>query len=303
MRLLGSALLLAAALIAAPAHAQERAILGFGRIFNNDLLGDGQDRWRTGSYTWSLVHGTGWTGQRPESFGALIDYRFHSEIIAPDRLNGTGSRSRLYAGIFSVGAHTHFRRGLLDYSLGGDLVITGPQTRIDDVQEWFHELISAPRVDQATNQVGDNTHLQGTAEVALPMRQTEALQFRPYAELQAGVENLVRVGGDIVFGEMMQDDLLLRDSVTGHIYRGTEGDVSGLAFVAGADMTWISDSLYLPESGRATLTEERMRYRAGVHWQPAPDLSFFYGMTYLSEEFDEQPEGQVLGSVKLNIYF
>ena len=39
------------------ALAQDRTILGYGRLFNNDLIGDGHDRWRTGSYHFSVVTG------------------------------------------------------------------------------------------------------------------------------------------------------------------------------------------------------------------------------------------------------
>ena len=43
--------------IAAQAQTPERQFLGWGRLFNNDFLGDGQDRWRTGSYTISVLKG------------------------------------------------------------------------------------------------------------------------------------------------------------------------------------------------------------------------------------------------------
>mgnify|MGYP006921787307 CR=1 FL=1 len=33
--------------------------LGFGHFLNNDLLGDGKDRWQTGSYTMSWLRGPG----------------------------------------------------------------------------------------------------------------------------------------------------------------------------------------------------------------------------------------------------
>jgi len=47
----------------------------------------------------------------------------------------------------------------------------------------------------------------------------------------------------------------------------------------------------------------RGRVRAGVHWHSAGDTSVFYGLTYLSPEFEDQPEGQVTGSLKLNFNF
>lgn len=306
MRVIAAILAVIAGVLTAPAEveAQERRTLGFGRQFNNDYFGDGEDRWRSGSYTWSLVRGADWTGERPAAPFAIVDYRFRTEIIAPRRLNGTGSRDRRYAGIFSVGAHTHFARGPLDYSLGADVVFVGPQTRIADAQEWFHDLVDAPRMGVEQWQIGNHTRLHGTAELAWPVHLAGGrVLARPFLEGQAGVESLLRVGGDVLFGEIVQDDLLIRDGPTGHLTRAVEGPESGFAYVLGADWTRIEDSLYLPEGGRATLTEERQRLRAGIHWQIAPGMSFFYGATWLSEEFDEQDEGQVLGSLKLNFNF
>ena len=40
-----------------------------------------------------------------------------------------------------------------------------------------------------------------------------------------------------------------------------------------------------------------------MFWQWADDVSFFYGATYLSEEFQGQGEGQVVGSLKVNFNF
>jgi hypothetical protein len=301
IRLAALAFALAAAASAAPA--QERVTLGFGRQFNNDLLGDGADRWRSGSYQWSIVRGREWTGARPGAPGEVIDYRMRSEIIAPEALNGAGSRSRLYAGIFSIGAHTHFARGPFDVSTGADLVFSGPQTGWAERQNRFHEMIDAPRVDQDGNEIENDTRLHGTVEVALPLRASDVLVLRPFLEAQGGTETLVRAGADIVLGAAMRNDLFLRDHVTGHLIRGIETGDSGFGWVTGMDWTRIEDSIYLPEGGRATLESGRLRARAGLHWQIGPEMSFFYGVTYLSEEYAEQPEGQTVGSAKLNLRF
>ena len=65
----------------------------------------------------------------------------------------------------------------------------------------------------------------------------------------------------------------------------------------------VDSSAFLPASEGVAPTEERYRARAGVQWQMAEDLSFFYGATYLSEEFEGQDGGQILGSLKLNFNF
>ena len=44
------------------AVAQHTRILGVGRLFGKDLLGDGHDRWRTGSNSLCVLTGQGWDG-------------------------------------------------------------------------------------------------------------------------------------------------------------------------------------------------------------------------------------------------
>jgi len=64
----------------------------------------------------------------------------------------------------------------------------------------------------------------------------------------------------------------------------------------------VFDSALLPENGLASRSEDRWGLRAGVHWQ-GQKASAFYGVTYLSPEFDQQPAGQLVGSLNLNLKF
>ena len=103
----------------------------------------------------------------------------------------------------------------------------------------------------------------------------------------------------MIIGQVAQDDLLLRDVVTGQLYRATEGDGVGLSYLLGVDGASVFDSNYLPADMGYTVSDTRTRARARVFWQMGEDVSFFYGVTYLSEEF----EGQFLGLLKLNFNF
>ncbi|KAA9008287.1 lipid A-modifier LpxR family protein [Histidinibacterium aquaticum] len=299
MRAIAAAMLL---LLAVGTPAQARETLGFGRLFTNDLIGDGYDRWRSGSYQWSLVRGPGWTGTRPPEAGRVMEYRFRSEIISPTRLNGEGSRSRLYVGLLAAGAHTHATAGAAEISLGADLVFLGPQTGWSALQAEVHERTDAPRVRQEGNEIENRTLPHGTAEVAWPIR-SGGVTFRPFVEAQAGTETILRTGADLLWGPVGEGNLLTRDHVTGHLIRAVEGPETGLALVLGGDIARVESSLYLPEDGTADLLPESTRLHGGVHWQVAPDVSFFYGATWLSEEFEGQEEGQVTGSLKLNVSF
>ena len=84
--------------------------------------------------------------------------------------------------------------------------------------------------------------------------------------------------------------------------RGTRMAAQGFAFVLGADIAKVESSIYLPTSAGYVLTDTRSRVRTGLHWQNGKRAAFF-GMTWLSEEFVAQPEGQVIGSAQISWRF
>ena len=290
--------LLCLLLPAAPVLAEGREAIGNGRIFNNDIFGDGHDRWRTGSYAFSHLRAPhDWRGE-PQDFGDVLEYRLRAEIIAPRR----GSRDRPYVGALSAGLHTHWGDGALSYALGADVVAIGPQTRLADFQRAYHRTFSLPR-PPVTDPLGDDVALSATASATYRLELEDGVTLRPFVEAQTGVEDVLRVGGDVLIGPVGQTDLMLRDVVTGQLYRGTQGGGSGVSYLLGADVAQVGDSLYLPPGEGPAPLDTRTRARAGVHWQPVPDITFFYGVTWLSEEYEGQPEGQVTGSLRLNFNF
>ena len=97
--------------------------------------------------------------------------------------------------------------------------------------------------------------------------------------------------------------MFVRDVITGQPIRAVEGAPNGIGVIVGGDWAYVDSSVFLPAERGVAATDERYRARAGLHWQMAEDLSFFYGATYLSEEFEGQDGGQVLGSLKLNFNF
>jgi hypothetical protein len=70
----------------------------------------------------------------------------------------------------------------------------------------------------------------------------------------------------------------------------------------GGDVAHVFDRALLPSGGTVTAEKDRYRLRAGLHWQ-GKRASTFYGVSYLSREFVQQPEGQLVGSLSLNLRF
>lgn len=299
-------LFLLALTLSMPAMAEEtRVTLGFGRLYSNDRLGDGKDRWRTGSWSLSVVSGYGWNGARPTQFGDIVELRFRTDIIAPRALSGAGSDDRPYVGAVTYGMHSHWAALGGELSAGLDVTMTGPQTGLSDLHDRWHDRFSAPRLSDevVANQIGDAVYPSVTVEYGLPLHLSDRALVRPFAEVQAGVEQIARIGADVILGPVGQADLLIRDQPTGHLYRGTRSDVTGLSLVAGADWARIGDSRWLPSDRGVAALDERWRARIGAFVQPLPGTGVFFGLTWLSEEFEGQPEGQLLGSLSISYRF
>lgn len=297
------AVMLCCLTFASPAMAQDRVTLGWGRMFSNDTLGDGHDRWRTGSYSVSRIRGITWSGDLPQTFGEILEFRARAETIAPSSLVAPATGDRRYAGVLAFGLHTHFDWRGNDVALGADLAFVGPQTGISGFQGFVHNLLALPEPTVYDDQLGNAIYPTLVAELGRTVEFSDTTRMRPFVEVQAGLETFVRLGGDLVIGQLGRDDLMLREAATGQRFRAIDGSpAKGVSFVLGGDITQVFASKLLPIGDDATLSDTRTRMRAGVHWQ-GEKATVFYGLSYLGREFEEQPDGQVLGSLSLNMKF
>ena len=285
--------------------AADRVKLGYGRLLTNDYFGDGQDRWRTGSWTTSRVWGPAWQGKSPANFGDIIELRLSSEIMAPTNLNRAAVADRPYATSLTIGAHTHFTWQGFEAAVGSDFVITGGNTGLGSFQRAVHKALGVRKPSDATldDQIAGGVHPTLVAELGRDLEISPRVHLRPFVEGRAGAETMLRAGVDLTFGSLGSGELMVRESVTGHRYRVVPNeDNRGFSFLLGGDMAHVSESIFLPEDRGYELTDSRDRLRAGVHWQ-GESASAFYGVTYLGEEFEAQKEGQIVGSIHINLSF
>jgi len=281
----------------------KRHRVGYGHLIDNDLIGDGKDRWRTGSVASSRIYGYGWDGQAPAGFGELLELRFLGQIIAPDNLRDAAPDDRPWAGALSLGLHSHMQRGDLEIALGGDLVFIGPRTGLDAFQDALHDLANTTRPSDATldAQISNTIRPTIVGEVGQSLELGANTRLRPFAEARVGDETLVRIGADLTFGSAGRGELLVRDPVTGQRYR-TMYVTRGVSVTFGADVAHVAHSSYLPDGRGYDLNSQRDRLRAGLHWQ-GENGDLFYGVTYLGEEFSTQHEGQIVGSLRVRWSF
>lgn len=281
-----------------------RVTLGWGRFFDNDLLGDRKDRWRTSSYTLSRIRGPEGITTLPNRLGQLVEFRLRFEQITAGNLANPAKIDRRYAGIVSFGFHTHAKAMGGDVSLGTDLAIIGPQTGMSALQDFVHDRIGLPSGDASYNrQFPNDAVFSAVGEFAKPLALGSKGQIRPFVEGQAGLENMARVGLDLTIGNLGKDGIMLRDSTTGQRYSAVQGPESkGFSLTLGADIANVQSSYLLPEGGAVTAAKTRKRLRAGLNWQGEKSFVFF-GLARLSPEFDQQFEDQTVGSLSLNVRF
>lgn len=283
--------------------AQSLEAIGYGRLINNDLIGDLGDRWQSGSVSSSRVYGRGWNGALPNAPFELLEFRLGGQVVTPQNLRNPSDVDRPFAGVLSLGLHTHFERGGTEVTVGGDLVFTGPQTRLSDLHTGIHDLLGQPPASPSVleDQVEDGFYPTFVGEAGRQVAVGRG-SFRPFGEVRWGVETMARIGVDFTLGSVGQGELLVRDPVTGQRYRTIYEQAPGLSFVLGGDVAFVENSALLPEDRGYEVEQIRSRARAGLHWQGEQN-STFYGLTYLSEEFDGQSEGQIVGSIRLKISF
>lgn len=292
------------ALVPLAAHAEDQVVLGWGRLFNNDALADMQDRWHTGSYTVSQMRGTAWRGTLPSRPFELWEIKVEGAIITPANLANPAPDDRRYAGVLTFGLHSQFDLQGYETNIGADLVVTGPQTGVSNFQNAVHNAFGMPSGDASyDNQIDNGFYPTISGEIGKSFTLGEGVSLRPFASAAAGVETWARIGGDLTIGHFGDGAVMLRDDTTGQRYRAVEGDrVTGFSFLAGADLAMVWNSALLPDGGAAVLSDTRDRLRLGMQWQGKTN-AVFYGLTYLGPEFETQPEGQVVGSLNVQLQF
>ncbi|MBV0911222.1 lipid A deacylase LpxR family protein [Rhodobacteraceae bacterium ASV31] len=291
-------------MLATTAHGFDgKQTLGTGRQFNNDTIGDGRDRWQTGSYVVSVVRGPEWSGALPDRMGEIVEYRFRAALAAPESLTNPRPGDRRYAATLSLGAHTHFQSGGFEHSAGIDIVGIGPMTGVPGIQTLIHDLFNGPSPTAAQAlQLGNSLNPTATFEIGRPIALGERVRMRPFVETIAGVEVLARAGVDFEIGRLGLGDMMLRDVVTGQRYPGVRSPATGFGLTLGADFAAVSSSAYFPASLGYTIADTRTRLRLGLRTQ-GKRFGTFYGLTYLSPEFQGQRSGQLIGSLRVNAKF
>lgn len=281
--------------------AAQTRFLGLGGFGTNDRLGDERDRWRTGSYELTVAYGKRWGGAPPPAPSAILGVRARAEVISPHPIEATGPDQRLYAGVLGVGLQGFTRHERAEIMAGVDLIVLGPQTRLDHLQRFIHKADDGGNPPPPDEQLGDAFVPTAYAELGQTFGGT--LRARPFAEVQAGYESFARVGLDISLGGYGRDALMTRDVVSGQRYPVIMGPARrGLSLVAGGDIAVIANSRLFPSRNGPEERLYRPRGRVGAAWDSGRVWAFF-GVAWLGREYEGAPSGQRIGTVTFNVRF
>ncbi len=278
------------------AFAWDASLPGVAYVISNDSLGDWHDRWRSSSVEVGVLGGAGRWERPPSRLGRLLEYRFRSDVLMPADIGNPVPDDRRHAGVLAFGVHSHADMGDADVRVGGDLVMTGPQTGLYDFQTRLHKILGFVTPNAPDFQIENSVRLELSAEIGRLLHRG-GWSTRPFAEVRAGVEDLVRIGVDLETGPG-SGGLAMRSVATGHRMPYGFPPESGLRFVAGVDIAWIGESLFLPETLGYEPTSTRLRLRAGIH-HTGRKFDVFYGLAWLGKEFEAQPEGQFVGALQV----
>ncbi|MFD1910687.1 lipid A-modifier LpxR family protein [Halodurantibacterium flavum] len=271
--------------------------IGSARIASNDFIGDGKDRWRTGSYRLSF-------GFTPPASGPgvgyirMIEFRLGAEVIAPEKLSRPHEADRRYAGILNVGVRAHGTVGRRIYLTSGlEIYVVGPQTNLYRVHEAIHNAFGMAYSERAAElQIDDATYLATNHEAAWTV-QLGPLVARPFIEAHLGMETYLRGGVDLISGGWDVSRFVTRDMTTGHLMPFGQNQ-QRITYVAGIDWAHVAESDLLEHQVR----RDRLRRRLGVHVHNEGS-KLFVGMAYLGPEGINQRGGQRVGSVSITFAF
>jgi len=152
MRILLVLLLIASG--AMPSFADNR-VIGRASIFSNDYFGDGDDRWRSGSYSRSTFFGLGWDGEMPRT--GVYELRFRGELISPTDLSKHPTPGeRPFVGMAAVGGAYHYERQAIEMYAGAEAVVIGPQSGVSSFVVEAHDLLGFKTVRATTGELAND---------------------------------------------------------------------------------------------------------------------------------------------------
>lgn len=302
---------------------QNEEILREGILWN-DRFGDGKDRYKTGGLTQSwLVPEMRLSAQRWfEDRASGVEIQARALSITPDNLVvGGPPNDRPYAqyaglGVFLRSTERPYRSSAstsqsVEDRVGIEFGYQGDPLPIFDIQEFLHgnSTMNINNTNSISGEVLVNVEARRVWRWHVDMQDTD-LEFAPFVQVSGGMrENSARAGMDMIYGSVLSGRTWNYDPAIGALVPGGSMQRDGFhwAFWMGGDVGAIGTDAFLdggfgsddPSVDRETIN---FRLRAGVLLEYDP-VAIGYSLVWLSEEFEAQPEGQLIGAASIKYRF
>lgn len=269
--------------------------------FVNDFIGDGHDRWHTGSYQksyYSQGYQLGWVDG--------IELRSRSQIVTPWSPSKQKDGDRPYSTAIGVGGFAHGHLAGFETRIGGEVILLGDGTGLETLQRTIHDGMGMGNsfdpnrsdIDQVDNGLTSRFDI----EIARTLRTSEFSMIRPYTEVTFGGDQYNTIGTDVIIGPLASASIWTRDVVTGRLLTPQVNEIRGVSIVAGLDARSARSSIHLPEGARVNI--EPMQFRARIGMQSSSSFAnIFIGQARLSEDFVGQTDSQRVGMLSISFSF
>ena len=294
-------------------------------ILWNDRLGDGKDRYKSGGLTqsWlvpqSRISGEPWIADQ----AAALEVQIRGLVITPDN-TAAATADRPYAQYLAAGvflrtfgrANPVFHDGALsaENRIGIEIGYQGDPLPLFEIQEALHGISGMgpmARTDAGTldSSVLVNLEVKRTWRLHVDAERHD-VDVAPFAQISAGLrENSARIGADLIHGASLTARTWNHDPAIGALIPGGSKRRDGVNWFAwfGGDVAIVASDALLDGGflvdGPATNAERfSARLRAGAMAE-FPGFALSYSITWLSPEFEEQDQGQLIGAVQLKLRY
>ncbi len=293
-------------------------------VFWNDRYGDGKDRWKTGGITQSYIfperifHRGRWLDGR----ASALEFNVRAEVMTPDDTSNAGADpdDRPYAQYAGVGIH--FRSIARPEPLGPDFTVQvedrvgvevgwqGEPLPLFDVRDSLHDMTGngggmANPANVIDGEVLANLEGRRTWRLHRPGEGRD-VEIAPFVQGSLGMREVsLRAGADMFVGSALEGRTWGSDLATGAVIAGDSVRREGFHWTAfiGGDVGYVAWDAFLdggfaadwPEVNRSELV---YRARTGVLLEYG-SVGVGFSLNWLSEEFETQPEGQLIGAIQL----
>ena len=290
----------------------------------NDWLGDGNDRYKSAGLTQSWVIPESRISEERwiDGHASALELQIRGFIATPDNTEiGGAPGDRPFAQYAAAGAYLRTverprRIGAQtmywqETRAGVEIGYQGEPLPFFEIMESIHGQggVLVTPTNTIDGELLANLEARQTLRIHMDLSDSD-LEFAPYVQASVGMrENSARLGMDVIYGEDLEGRTWNHDPAIGTMMPGASGPSKGFywALWFGGDVGYVATDAFLDggfDGDGPSVRKERVttRFRTGFLFGYDP-VAIAYSVTWLSPEFANQPQGQLVGALTVKYRF